>query len=188
MVSDESFAVVKVGGSLFDLTDLCARLAGWRAARRETRLAFVPGGGAAADAVRDYHRTHGLREETSHWLALRMMQVNAHLLAELMDLPVGIGPFGADAFVLDAFAFAESDEGAVGALPHRWFVTSDAIAARAASRFRAGTVVLLKSVDLPAGLTWHEAARDGLVDLAFPDVVAASNVEWVNLRARPSTP
>jgi hypothetical protein len=62
-------------------------------------------------------------------------------------------------------------------------VTSDSIAARVAEVVGAD-LVLLKSVDLPAGLSWEVAAAGGLVDATFGSIVARAGLQlrWVNLR------
>ena len=71
-----------------------------------------------------------------------------------------------------------------GALPHTWAVTTDSIAARAAVVYGAERLVLLKSVDVPAGTTWEVAAERGWVDRHFPHVIANAPfpVEVVNFR------
>jgi hypothetical protein len=49
-------------------------------------------------------------------------------------------------------------------------------------------LVLLKSLDLPAGLSWPDAARTGLVDDYFPEAAAGlQQVSWLNARAEPWT-
>jgi aspartokinase-like uncharacterized kinase len=85
--------------------------------------------------------------------------------------------------VLDPHAFCAADEGRPGALAHTWDVTSDSIAARVAEVVGAD-LVLLKSVDLPAGLSWEVAAAGGLVDATFGSIVARAGLQlrWVNLR------
>src|SRR5262249_4888855 len=132
--------VVKVGGSLYDLPDLATRLRRWLDALAVADVLLVPGGGAAADVIRDLDKRHRLGEEQSHWLALRALTLNAHILAELLPgagvvhLPRrGSPPTGGPA-VLDALAFLRWDEDAHPAqrLPHRWDATSDAVAARVA--------------------------------------------------------
>jgi len=178
--------VAKVGGSLFDLPDLRERLARWAAGVQAGRILFVPGGGEAADVIRRLDRVHHLGESAAHWLAIRMMAVNAHVLAALLGVPVtgsARQPAATPVAVLDAHAFCRDDEGGPGAVEHSWRVTSDSIAARVAT-FLGGQLVLLKSVELPDGYTWEAAASAGLVDEAFPGVVRRHpvSVTWVNLR------
>jgi aspartokinase-like uncharacterized kinase len=183
--------VVKVGGSLYDLPGLGARLRAWldRLPCREVLL--VPGGGPAADVVRDLDRLHQLGEEAAHWLALRALAVNARFLAALLPGAVVVGhPDACPAAwqapapaVLDPHAFARADEGRPGALPHAWAVTSDSLAARAAAVARARRLVLLKSAPPPGPLDWAEAGRLGFVDGHFAHVVSREmEVEAVNFR------
>lgn len=185
--------VVKVGGSLFDFPDLRSRLKRWLEAQSDARLVLVPGGGAMADAVRDYHRVHGLDEERAHWLAIRTLGINAHFLAWL----VGNGVVVEEAEdctaaweagrlpVLDLFAFARADEHRPGRLPYSWRVTSDSLAARAAVALGARQLVLLKSVTIPEGTGWEQAAAQGQVDPAFPEVLRDAQgleAQAINLR------
>jgi aspartokinase-like uncharacterized kinase len=176
--------VVKVGGSLFDLPDLGPRLRAFLASLPDSDRLVVPGGGAAADAVRALDRTHDLGPEVSHWLALRACALAAHFLSALLPgAPVVAAPCaGRGLAVLDALAFAQADD----SLPHSWDTTSDAVAARAAA-VAGGELVLLKSVTVPAGWTWHEAAQAGLVDPVLPGIVdrAGLRVRAVNLREWP---
>jgi aspartokinase-like uncharacterized kinase len=189
--------VVKVGGSLYAWPGLAARLGNWLQPffRQGTPLLLVPGGGPTADVVRQFDRGHGLGEETAHWLALRALALNAHFLAALLpDTAVVETPEDAARLrrrgrlpVVDGHAFARADETRPGRLPHAWAVTSDSLAARVADVAGARRLVLLKSVTVPDGLSWAEAARCGFVDEYFPDVLArratAFEVSAVNLRA-----
>lgn len=178
MISAERLAglvVVKVGGSLYDLPDLGPRLRGWLKGLGGGPVLLVPGGGPAADVVRELDRHHGLGEEAAHWLALRAMSLNADFLRVLLpEARVVAHPSATAAVrlaVLDAHAFGRADEGAPGCLPHSWEVTSDALAARAAVVGGAERLVLLKSVTIPADVEWEEAARRSLVDGWFPHVL-----------------
>jgi aspartokinase-like uncharacterized kinase len=184
--------VVKVGGSLYDLPDLGSRLQVWLDRQGDSRLLIVPGGGAMADAVRDFHRTHGLDEERAHWLAIRALGLNAHFMAWLVGRGVVVEDLSACGVawnsgcwpVLDMHAFACRDEQRTGRLPYSWRVTSDSLAARAAIVFGAARLVLLKSVTIGPGEDWETAARAGEVDAAFPGVIAAADlaVQAVNFR------
>ena len=76
-------AVVKVGGSLGRgerLREVCACLA---EAGRRHRLLVVPGGGAAADVVREQDARFGLQPTTAHWMAILAMDQYGLLLADL---------------------------------------------------------------------------------------------------------
>jgi 5-(aminomethyl)-3-furanmethanol phosphate kinase len=180
--------VVKVGGSLFDRPDLGPRLRRWLDANAPPETLLVPGGGAAADAVRELQRTHGFDDEAAHWLALRAMTLNAHALAALLPGSCVIdGPDLAELAweqsrrpVLAAFAFGESDEAESDHLPHTWAVTSDSVAARAATLLGAD-LTLLKSAAPPAGdvAAW---VASGYVDAWLPRVVAGLRVRAVDLR------
>ncbi len=130
-------AVVKVGGSLYDLPDLGPRLRAWLKQAPEQGVLIVPGGGPTADVVRDFDRIHRLSEEQAHWLALGALQLNAHFLTWLLPSAVVVEhPKDATAGVaiLNAFQFLSREKTTCckGRLPHCWAVTSDAIAARAA--------------------------------------------------------
>jgi aspartokinase-like uncharacterized kinase len=177
--------VVKVGGSLYDLPDLGIRLRAFLDSLSDNDRLVVPGGGAAAEVVRALDTKHGLGEEVSHWLALRACALNAHFLRALLPgATVVAAPCpGVGLAILDPLAFAVADEGQTGCLPHTWDTTSDAVAARAAAT-AGGELVLLKSVTIPAGMSWREAARAGLVDPVLPDIIEGANlrVRAINLR------
>jgi aspartokinase-like uncharacterized kinase len=174
-------SVVKVGGSLFDLPDLGERLRHWLAGDAIPaghRILLVPGGGPTTDVIRALDRRHGLGDEKAHWLALRALTLNAHVLADLLTGvavvgdPERIAEGGERVCLLDAHAFACLDERRHGRrLPHTWDVTSDSVAARVAIVTGATALVLLKSMALPAGVSWDEAGRLGLVDPLFATVL-----------------
>lgn len=149
--------VVKVGGSLYDRPRFGPELKAYLETLPEPLL-LVPGGGSFADAVRAFDRLHHLGEEACHWLALEAMNLGGAFLRSL----------GITAPMLDAVAFCrEHDE-----LPHTWAATSDSVAALAARVFRASRLVLLKSVAIPPGTPWEEAAARGWVDPCFPRFAA----------------
>jgi aspartokinase-like uncharacterized kinase len=192
-------AVVKVGGSLYDLPDLATRLHEWLAAEWDSGFGMlvIPGGGAVADAVRELDRRHGLGEEKSHWLALRALTLNAHFLASFLPPACVIEDvthcprawLEGKIPVLDVHEFARTDEHRPGRLPHSWAVTSDALAARVAVVTHARRLILLKSTTIAPGADWAEVGRLGLVDEMFAEVLgdasAKLRVSAVNLRTWP---
>jgi aspartokinase-like uncharacterized kinase len=177
--------VVKVGGSLYDHPQLGPGLRAFLDTLPPPVL-LVPGGGAFADAVRKLDAVHQLGEEAAHRLALTSLWAADAFLRTLVPGAV----YAADpdtelrvpVRVLDAHGFCRSDD----ALPHSWDVTSDSIAARAAVVYGASRLVLLKSLDVPPGTPWAEAAANGWVDAHFPHVAAtlACPIEVVNFRRR----
>jgi aspartokinase-like uncharacterized kinase len=176
--------VVKIGGSLFDLPDLGARLTSWLESLGAERVLLVPGGGPTADAIHSLQRTHGFDDETAHWLALHAVGVNARFIARLLpDTPIVEHPNQCERRgILDGHAFARADEVEAGHLPHTWDVTSDSLAARAARVGKANRLILLKSVTIPEGTDWREAAQRGWVDGAFADAAAGLKVSALNFR------
>ncbi len=184
---DPDIQIVKVGGSLFDLHDLKIRLRRWLDEHPAARTILVAGGGASVDVIRALDRTHQLGEESSHWLALRMLRVNGCFLNELLpqahivrwpdeDTPLGI---------LDAEAFARADDVNRDHVPHLWDATSDSLAVRVAVVARAQRLILLKSVTWRND-DWQAAVRAGVVDPHFPKALAQApglSVRVANLRA-----
>ena len=188
---NRSMTVVKVGGSLFDIRGLGTHLHRWLGTFDAAPYLLIPGGGAAADAIRAFDSRHQLGEEKSHWLALHALTLNAYFLAGLVP--------GGDVTddwrncrearspghvpVLNCFPFALADEGQPGCLPHSWEVTSDSVAARVAVVAGAEALVLLKSVDIPDGVGWEEAGKIGWVDPYFARAVSPGlAVRTVNFR------
>ena len=191
--------VVKVGGSLFNLADLGARLQSWLQARGlhprvpgGPPVLLVPGGGPTTDVVRELDRCHGLGEEQAHWLALRALGLNAHFLAAILPAAAVVQTVedcsrvwrGGALPILDAHAFARGDEGRPGCLPHSWEAASDAVAGRVAQVMQASALVLLKSTEPPADRSASRLVADRFVDGYFCDMVKLGlEFSAVNLRA-----
>ncbi len=196
--------VVKVGGSLLNFTDLRPRLCKWLERLDAKTILLVPGGGEAAELIRRMDRLHGLGDELgdklgneqAHWLAVRAMSLNAHLLAALLGdlLPDAIlvdalpPPLveteegRGRVFVLDVLPLLLADERRPEHLPHTWSVTADSIAARIAQLAGADRLILLKACGIPTGATLEELAAAGIVDEWFPRLAGSlSVVRVVNL-------
>ena len=158
--------VVKLGGGLGRVPGALAEAgrAVAEAARRRP-LVIVPGGGALADAVRALDRELALPAATAHWMAILAMDQYAQAIAA--HVPNGI-------VVHDRMEMAAALDGgripvlapyrwmlAADALPHRWEVTSDSIAAFVAGALDARLLVLLKPVSGPL---------EALVDPCFDEI------------------
>ena len=171
--------VAKVGGSLYDWPALGPTLTEWLSDQPEPVL-LVPGGGAAADAVRTWDRVHSLGEEEAHWLAIRSLTLAAHFLHRLLPaLPVVEAAIPG---ILDPYSYFRTQSGP----PHTWSVTSDSLALWVAIHAEASKLVLLKSADAPLG-DWSDA---GYVDAHFAVLLmgAKMHVDAVNLRKTHSEP
>ena len=189
--------VVKVGGSIYDLPDLATRLGRWLDTLAVADVLLIPGGGAMANAIRAFDKSHQLGEDKSHWLALRALTLNAYLLADLLPGSSVVSSLEActasheGPAILDSLAFARWDEGVNPdeCLPHDWSATSDSLAARVAIVAEARRLILLKSTTIPEGLDWTEAGRQGFVDPLFATVLQGAQrpleVCVVNLRTWP---
>lgn len=132
--SQERPLVVKVGGSLYNrVPDLVPFL------RSSVRPLFVvPGGGPFADAVRDA----GLDDETAHWEAIAAMdEYGSYIASQGIPASDRLAVPDQTVVLLPARVLRERDP-----LPHSWDVTSDTIAAWAASSLCLD-LLLLKSVD-----------------------------------------
>ncbi len=183
-MSQPGCTLIKVGGSLFDLPDLSERLRHLMKGLNSSKIILFPGGGLSADVVRDLDRIHNIGEESSHWLALKSLSLNAYFLqAILPEFVVSPWPEVGDKSILDPYVFARADEKNVDHLPHTWKVTSDSLAARAAILLGAREMLLLKSMSMYEGMTWSEAVLLGLVDAYFPTIAGNIQVRVVNVRA-----
>jgi 5-(aminomethyl)-3-furanmethanol phosphate kinase len=194
-MANSDIHVVKLGGSLLDLPDLVERFDAWRAAELGPRGLLVVGGGAAADVVRDFDKAFRLGEVTSHWLAIRAMQFNAHCVAAVLRDVVIAGDQdacdtawrGGKLAIVDPLDWLSREAAAEGVhVPHRWTFTSDSVAAHVATRIGAAKLTLLKSALPPSDCGLACAAGLGIVDEDFPAAAAAlPGVELVNLRSQP---
>ena len=165
--------VAKVGGSLFDWPELKPRLTAWIAAQEQPVLLF-PGGGPFAESIRSLDSIHQLGEERSHGLAIQSLTLSAEFLSAITETDV-----------FDPYPFFRE---LAWSIPHSWKVTSDSLALRFAQEIGAVELVLLKSIDIPAGMPWPEAAEREWVDPYFPELTANSSVpvRIVNLRTSDS--
>lgn len=190
--------VIKVGGSLFGWQLLPERLGTYLEGRRGQPLVLVPGGGRAADLVRELDALHALGDEPAHRLALHALDFTARLLESMLENLQLVDELDAlgDVWqagrvpVLAPRRFVEQDDRtATQPLPHSWSVTSDSIAARVALVLKASELVLLKSASLPPGTSRTQASRLGVVDPAFPEVAKnVPRVTYLNLRESHSLP
>ena len=183
--------VVKLGGSLLDQPDLTKRLR-TVLGRVSTKPLLVIGGGAAADAVRQWDQIHRLSASAAHWLAIRTMDFHRHLMETLLPEAMGVShPNEAhhvweqhNIAILKTWDWLQAEEAEAESLPHSWEVTSDSIAAWAAIRWRAAGLLLLKSVDLPDPPLSLSESLPAFVDRYFPQLAPRlPQIAWCNLNS-----
>jgi aspartokinase-like uncharacterized kinase len=191
-----SQTVVKVGGSLFDWTDLPGRLHGFLVWQRlhapRERAILLAGGGASVDVVRALDRTHELESARAHELALHALDLTARILESLVPGTIVVNRIveldrAWNTELTPVLAPRESISNFVQSghapLLASWDVTSDTIAAWLAVALGADRLILLKSAPLPVFASRAEAARLGLVDPLLPESAQAiARVEYLNLR------
>lgn len=189
--------VIKLGGSLLDLSDLPDRFNRYRqflSEQGEQHLLLIVGGGDAADAVRHYDKQYNLGEHDGHWLAIRAMAFNAHCVARILgdcEIVTAVSDCqkvwnAGKTAVVDPLPWLQGMEKKGFTMPHRWSFTSDSIAAVIAVDLRAEVLTLLKSTLPLTPLSIAQASTAGLVDGDFPLASqGAKRVELVNLRANP---
>jgi aspartokinase-like uncharacterized kinase len=153
-------ALLKVGGSLYNQSELKKITAAWAVLAAAHRLLLLPGGGPFADQVRAADVRHQLNQSAAHWMAILAMDQYAYLLAGLTPQAILVRDLVTAQQVCDRGQLAILAPSALllqlDPLPHSWHITSDSIAAWLAQHARTRLLVLLKSV---AGV--YEADRQG---------------------------
>ena len=175
--------VVKIGGSLLARARwpeaVATLLADDALGGPECRRLLVVGGGPVVDGLRAIDAAARQPDETMHWRAIEALGITARIVADALRLPLVASPAADAGGVLDAAAWL----GGGVPLPVGWHVTSDSIAAVAATVTAAG-LVLAKSVPPPAG-SLSDMAAAGWVDGYFPTASASlTDIAW----AAPATP
>ena len=172
--------VVKVGGSLAETGRLAQVLRAITEAKRA--VVVVPGGGEFANKVRDLQNALKFDDASAHRLAILGMHQMAEIYFSLVprfapaDSLEGLARVAATGQipVWLPWQMCQSDTD----IPADWTITSDGLAARLAERMGGAPLVLLKSVDVPAGSSAQSLAEEGIVDAAFPAIVARAKLDW----------
>jgi aspartokinase-like uncharacterized kinase len=196
-MANGEIVVVKVGGSLLERPDLMRALRAWlRGLDPTSHQVLVVGGGPAVDGLRRLHDILALKDQDTHWQAIRMMELAGRSVGSRSPWPTlddwdhlvhRCGSPGTTQFLAESFLRRVEPMLPGTRLQVGWQVTSDSIAARIAVCLGAKGLVLLKS--RPASwleqLDWHVAARQGLVDEFFPHL--ATSLAQVECQVLPAT-
>ncbi len=164
--------VIKIGGSLGQSPELAKLMYKVSELGVIHKILVIPGGGAFANAVREYDRRFCLDNDVSHWMSILAMDQYGRMISSMCpdnELVQGVTDArkavvaGRVPVLLTYNLLYQTDE-----LPRSWDVTSDSIAAWVADLVRARQLILLKSVD---GLFTHDPGADGNVPHAKADLL-----------------
>lgn len=175
--------MLKLGGSLLSWPDWPRLLDRLVAGVGDVPLTIVVGGGAVVDGLRQIDAAAPQPAKLIHDLALDGMHALAQLVSQSTGLPLSANPaLTGQACVLDVPTWVLAHPSAAN-LPASWDVTSDSIAARVASEYKAA-LMLAKSAPPPA--TWCGASLESLtatgwVDRFFP--AAANDLQEISWTA-----
>ena len=168
--------VVKLGGSVVRSPDLSSWLDAIAASRAP--IVVVPGGGALADEVRACQTKLGFGDPAAHRMALLAMDQLAWAVAGLRS--------GFVVGATEAELRGALERGQVGVwapyasiaertdIEESWRITSDSLALWLAGQLGARRCYLIKSIARPqhSHTSAAQLARDGIVDAAFPAMLA----------------
>lgn len=177
-------AVVKIGGSLLKRPDFSEAIDGWleetKISRPDSHFILLVGGGELVDQLRALSSRHRLSEQTSHWLAIDLMEINLRIVASLLpelEIVRSLEDCRSRKSIpgvtlLDATNVLRLEEprAAGPRLEQSWRVTSDSIAARLAGILAAELILLKESAPPDSWRTgdWPQLASLGFVDASFP--------------------
>lgn len=154
--------VVKLGGSLFELSSISELLARWLDSNSDMQNILIVGGGRVADLVRE--NSEALSNEKSHEIACGAMRFTAKLISHIVnqcdpckDLTELNGVLEPN-IVFDSYDWILAQPN----VPASWDFTSDSIAARLAASIDADELVLIKS-------RMGDIDEPGFVDACFAE-------------------
>ena len=171
--------VVKLGGSVVR----SGALASWLEVIAEARtpVVIVPGGGALADEVRSCQQQLGFGEASAHRMALLAMDQLAWAVAGVRPgIEVGTTEEVLRAILGRGLVAVWAPSGLIAErtdIEATWRLTSDSLALWLAGKLGAEHCYLIKSVAAARGTrSAHALAADGVVDEAFPAMLADTGV------------
>ncbi len=184
-------AVVKIGGSLFDLPRLPERIVALLQQLAPRRVALICGGGVVLNKVRDWAAVYGIDEPAAHETALCGLDLTARMLHHVLPGTMLADSRSAIEQAWDAGSVPIVLPSAIWSrtasvqTARSWSLTSDTLAVSLTQLLQADELVLVKSRSRPEGQA-AEAAAIGAVDLCFPFLVEeVPRVRWVDLRRQP---
>lgn len=172
--------ILKVGGSLVQSGRIDQVVS--IIAESQRAVVIVPGGGEFADKVRDLQAALHFDDAAAHRLAMLGMHqmadtlVTKHARFVIKDSLEGLFLAIADGRIPIWVPLPTLDGD--DTIPATWDTTSDTIAARLAELLGGAPLALLKSVNARPMAGANQLASEGVVDQAFPVIVARANIQW----------
>ncbi|MEM7465781.1 MAG: hypothetical protein AAF387_02740 [Pseudomonadota bacterium] len=168
-----NFCVVKFGGSLLSGPNFSAWINDVKQRCGSQKVVVVPGGGRAANRVRELSQAGVISSDVAHELALDAMRQNGRYIFASLSAPVKL-------LSLDEMRRRNVDLGLwvptsrefnQSGMPRDWTVTSDSIALWLAHQLSATHLYLLKSAKPRSNdaLNW---SNQGYVDTYFAELLA----------------
>lgn len=174
--------VVKLGGSVIRAPDLSNWLEAIVAS--PAPIVIVPGGGTLADEVRSCQQQLGFGDPAAHRMALLAMDQLAWAVAALQPgLEVGQDEDALREILARGHVAVWAPYALVSGrtdVEATWRLTSDSLALWLAAQLGAERCYIIKSVALRhTTLSSEQLARDGVVDEAFPAMLADTGVSAI---------
>lgn len=180
--------VVKLGGSLYQSTELKHWLTSLESLAKQHSIVIVPGGGPFADNVRNAQAIYHFDESAAHHMALLAMAQFGLLLS-------GLSPTcqcfryqdfrhesnGLSVWLPDESLLSEQD------IPHSWDISSDSLSLWLASKLKAERLILVKSCAIPDKFTLSSLSQQAIIDQGFEQLYQSLPVklQLINLADYP---
>lgn len=161
-----SIRIIKLGGSLLELTDLTARIRDWLPRQMPMLNLCIVGGGRPVQKIKD--NACSVDSSATHWESIRQMDRHTIELSQVSQDWAFFDSIKSIPLVpsatLNFFKTEDWLRNSITCLPESWEVTSDSIAAILARFLAAHELILLKSTLPPI-----ETKLTQLMDMEFVD-------------------
>ena len=165
--------VVKLGGSLYNTSELKLWLQTLADTSLSMPIVIVPGGGPFADQVREAQTVHHFNDAAAHHMALIAMKQFGLMLTAL---EAKCQPFDAlkpeqalSVWLPDDCLLSEPF------LPQNWDLTSDSLALWLATKLQAEQLLLVKHVHVNT-TSIQQLTRSHVIDRSFADLFAKHSI------------
>ena len=167
--------IIKLGGSLYNTTELILWLKALKNLSEHQSIIIVPGGGPFADQVRHAQSNHPFDDKVAHHMAILAMKQFGLLL---MALETQCQAFhDNDNTVISPLSVWLPDDSLLTKhyLPHSWDISSDSLALYLAQKINASRLVLVKKVNTHLR-SITELSSIEIIDAGFANLFSHSTI------------